>query len=123
MFASADAVVHAGTHETFGLVVLEAMACGRAVVGMRAGAMPELVDPCAGILADPHEDAAICAANLAAAIASLYERDLEAFGNAARKHVLTNYSWSRSLQTLMGSYQAAIGVRLLPLGNALARFE
>ena len=43
-FASADAFVHAGTHETFGLVVLEAMACGRPVVAMRAGAIPELVD-------------------------------------------------------------------------------
>jgi alpha-1,6-mannosyltransferase len=120
VFASADAFVHAGTHETFGLVVLEAMACGRAVVGMRAGAMPELVDPSAGILADASDDPALSAANLAAAIASLYERDLETFGAAARRHVLTNYSWSRSLQALMGSYQSAIGVRLLPtLGGAV----
>ena len=28
--ASADALVHAGTKETFGLVILEAMACGLA---------------------------------------------------------------------------------------------
>jgi alpha-1,6-mannosyltransferase len=123
MMASADAVVHAGTHETFGLVVLEAMACGRAVVGMRAGAIPELIDPGAGILADPHDDPSTCAANLAAAIASLYERDLESIGAAARRHVVTNYSWSRTLQALMASYQAAIGVRLLPIGNALARME
>ncbi len=123
IFASADAVVHAGTHETFGLVVLEAMACGRAVVGMRAGAIPELMDPGAGILAEPHGDPATCATNLAAAIAALYERDLEALGAAARRHVVTNYSWSRTLQSLMGSYQAAIGVRLLPLGNTLARVE
>jgi alpha-1,6-mannosyltransferase len=123
MMASADAVVHAGTHETFGLVVLEAMACGRAVVGMRAGAIPELIDPAAGILADPHDDPSICAANLAAAIDSLYERDLEAIGAAARRHVSANYSWSRTLQALMGSYQEAIGVKLLPIGNALARME
>ena len=55
-FASADAFVHAGTHETFGLVVLEAMACGRPVVAMRAGAIPELVDENAGVLAEPHAD-------------------------------------------------------------------
>ena len=107
-FASADAFVHAGTHETFGLVVLEAMACGRPVVGMRAGAIPELVDEHAGVLAEPHSDPEVAAANLAGAVASLYEHDLEALGAAARRHVVSNFSWSRALQSLMGRYQAAL---------------
>jgi alpha-1,6-mannosyltransferase len=124
MIASADAFVHAGTHETFGLVTLEAMACGRAVVGMRAGAMPELVDESAGILAEPHDDPGVCAANLAAAIAELFERDLTALGAAARRHVLSNYSWSRTLQGLMASYQAAVSVKQLPaLRDELAGVE
>ncbi len=124
MITSADAFVHAGTHETFGLVLLEAMACGRAVVGMRAGAIPELVDESAGILAEPHDDPAVCATNLAAAITELYERDLAAFGAAARRHVMTNYSWTRTLQGLMASYQAAVSVKGLPsLGGGLAGVE
>jgi alpha-1,6-mannosyltransferase len=109
--ASVDAFVPAGVHETFGLVVLEAMACGRPVVAMRAGALPELVDDGVGILAEPHDDAEIAAASLAGAIGTLYERDLAALGAAARRHVESNYSWTRALQGLMCRYQAAVGAR------------
>ncbi|MDF3020228.1 MAG: glycosyltransferase family 1 protein [Steroidobacteraceae bacterium] len=109
--ASADAFVHAGLHETFGLVVLEAMACGRPVVAMRAGALPELIDTNAGVLAEPHDDEELATASLASAVSSLYERDLDALGAAARRHVESNYSWSRALQGLMTRYQAAVSAR------------
>jgi alpha-1,6-mannosyltransferase len=109
--ASVDAFVHAGVHETFGLVVLEAMACGRPVVAMRAGALPELIDVNAGVLAEPHEDEELAAASLASAVDSLYQRDLEALGAAARRHVEGNYSWSRALQGLMARYQSAVSAR------------
>ena len=122
-FASADAFVHAGTHETFGLVVLEAMACGRPVVAMRAGAIPELVDENAGVLAEPHADPDVAAANLAAAIAGLYERDLDVLGAAARRHVVSNYSWSRALQSLMARYQCGAGRAGSRCASGLARAE
>jgi alpha-1,6-mannosyltransferase len=121
--ASADVFVHAGVHETFGLVVLEAMACGRPVVAMRAGAIPELIDERAGALAEPHDDPEVAAANLAGAIAGVYERDLDALGAAARRHVVVNYSWSRALQSLMLRYQSALASRAPGRESALARAE
>ena len=77
--AFADVLVHAGTKETFGLVILEAMACGRPVVAARAGAIPGFVDSSVGVLAEPNSGA-----SMAEAIAALFERDVEALGAAAR---------------------------------------
>jgi alpha-1,6-mannosyltransferase len=123
-FASADAFVHAGIHETFGLVVLEAMACGRPVVAMRAGAIPELVTEEAGVLVEPRAGEGALAAGLAAAIDSLYGRNLDALGAAARRHVVSNYSWSRALQSVMLRYQSAVAARRLPThADGLARAE
>jgi len=102
--ASADALVHAGTRETFGLVTLEAMACGRPVVVARAGAFPELVDESVGMLAEPES-----VDSMAGAIAALYERDVESLGAAARAHVLRHFTWDRAFQSQTAAYSALIG--------------
>jgi len=102
--ASADALVHAGTKETFGLVVLEAMACGRPVVAARAGAFPELVDESVGILAQPNSGA-----SMAEAIAALYERDIEAIGASARARVLRRFTWNRAFQAQTAAYASFVG--------------
>jgi len=110
--ASADALVHAGTRETFGLVILEAMACGRPVVAARAGALPELVDEHVGALAEPGK-----AESLAEAISALYERDLAAVGANARARVLRQFTWQKTFQRQMAVYgslltgRAAVGPR------------
>jgi glycosyltransferase involved in cell wall biosynthesis len=49
--------------EGFGLVFVEAMAAGKAIVALAAGAVPELVvDGVNGLLAPPHDDAALATA-------------------------------------------------------------
>ncbi|MHA6523517.1 glycosyltransferase [Tessaracoccus sp. G1721] len=110
-FASADALLHAGTYETFGLVVLEAMACGRPVVAMRAGALPELIAENTGLLAEPQGHPVMAAVSLAAAVEELYARDPDAMGEAARRHVEANYSWTHVLPGLMSRYQVAVSAR------------
>jgi alpha-1,6-mannosyltransferase len=121
--ASADALVHAGCSETFGLVLLEAMACGRPVIGARAGAVPEFVDEQVGMLAEPDD-----AVSMASAIADLYDRDLEALGRAARARVLARYTWTHALQHLLATYASISslvrpevpGQRAAVLGNRRA---
>ena len=108
--ASADALVHAGTKETFGLVLLEAMACGRPVVAVRASAIPEFVDESVGMLAEPNN-----AASMADCIAALYERDLEAIGAIARQRVLRRFTWQKAFQTQTTAYASLVGGRRLPL--------
>jgi alpha-1,6-mannosyltransferase len=109
--ASADALVHAGSSETFGLVIIEAMACGRPVVGVRAGAVPELVDERVGELAEPDN-----AASMAAAISRLYQRNLEALGAAARQRALQGFTWSHSLSMQLANYAGVFaGTRALPI--------
>ncbi len=107
--ASADALVHAGNRETFGLVILEAMACGRPVVATRAGAIPELVDESVGLLARPLD-----ADSLAEAVAALYERDIEALGQAARARVLARYTWSQALPQQLAAYAQLFGAATAP---------
>jgi alpha-1,6-mannosyltransferase len=111
--ASADALVHAGTKETFGLVLLEAMACGRPVVAARAGAFPELIDESVGMLAAPNS-----AAGMAEAIAALYERDLAALGAAARARVLRQFTWQRAFHGQFAAYASLLGARRLPVTQA-----
>jgi alpha-1,6-mannosyltransferase len=105
-FASADALVHAGTKETFGLVILESMACGRPVVAVNAGAIPEFVDDAVGILSPPNSPD-----GMADAIAALYECDLEQMGAAARARVLQRYTWNHAFQAQTLSYASLVGSR------------
>jgi alpha-1,6-mannosyltransferase len=99
--ASCDALVHAGTKETFGLVLLEAMACGRPVVAAHASATPEIVDDRVGVLAKPADGE-----SMAEAIRSLYERDLEAVGAAARARVLKQFTWKKAFAAQVNAYAA-----------------
>jgi len=99
VLASVDGLVHAGDVETFGLVVLEAMACGRGAVAAAAGGVREIVTPRTGVLAAPRDPDA-----LAAAIRRFYERDVDATGRMAREHVERHYGWDGVMRGLLDLY-------------------
>jgi alpha-1,6-mannosyltransferase len=104
LLASCDVLVHPGDCETFGLIVLEAMACGLPVVATNRGGVAELVDAETGILAEPnHVD------SLAGAIEAIFRRDMERMGHAARRKAVERYDWNEILPQVLGRYEALVG--------------
>jgi starch synthase len=80
-------------YEPLGIVNLEAMACGTAVVGSRVGGIPEVVaDGRTGLLASPGDPGA-----LAAALNALIGDPVRAaaLGRAGRERALAEFSWAQ----------------------------
>ena len=104
MLADSDALVHAGDRETFGLIVLEAMASGLPVVGVDAGAIAELVVPGIGLLAEP-----LSATSMAETVRRLFQLDWHGMGQQARRHVERAYTWDRVFESLLTRYRELVG--------------
>jgi alpha-1,6-mannosyltransferase len=113
LLASCDAFVHANDREPFGLVALEAMACGLPMVGVASGGIGELVDHQVGELADRATPAA-----MAEAIEALFERDLHLVGAAARRRAETRHSWNATFERLSLLY-ADLNARSAPVSNVV----
>ncbi len=103
--ASCDVLVHPGDCETFGLIVLEAMACGLPVVGTSGGAVAELLDPGSGVLVPPNSVDGLCAG-----IEAIYRGDLLQLGVNARRKAVRDYDWNCVLPQLLKLYAGLLSV-------------
>ena len=94
-------------HETFGMTVLEAAACGVATVGSRLGAIPELVeDGKTGLLFDPHDtDELVEKAEWAWA----HPVSMNEMGAAARRRYLQHYTAETELRGADEDLRISIG--------------
>lgn len=103
--ASCDVYVHAGDQETFGLGVLEAMACGTPVVVGAQGGTAEVAGE-AGLTV-PHPRAPDWAEAIRAALSSPDSACTQAGLRRAREH-----DWSTIVNQMSCRYRALIGRRM-----------
>jgi glycosyltransferase involved in cell wall biosynthesis len=89
--------VYAPILEPFGLVPLEAMACGTPVLGVREGGVQESIDhENTGLLVDRDLDQFSTALQRMLSNPAL----LSAYGRNSRAHVLNHWSWDQSLASI-----------------------
>jgi glycosyltransferase involved in cell wall biosynthesis len=97
-FAQANVLCHPTFHDTFPLVLLEAMACGMPVVATRVGGIPSIVDDNrTGFLVKPNDPV-----DVASRLAQLAEdRSLrEQMGMAGREKFLREFSITQHIERM-----------------------
>ncbi|MFH0835274.1 MAG: glycosyltransferase family 4 protein [Candidatus Micrarchaeota archaeon] len=93
LYNACDVFVLPSLWEPFGMVLVEAMACGKPVVGTRVGGIPEIVAKDCGFLVPPADSKA-----LAERVLLLLEDNglRKKLGSAGRKRVLREFTWEKT---------------------------
>ena len=104
VFRAADVVAVPSHNESFGLVALEAQACGTPVVATRVGGLPVAVaDGRSGLLVDGHRAQPWADALAAIALDPVRRAEL---GRRAVLHA-RGFSWDRTTDALLATYAGA----------------
>jgi len=119
LLRSADAVVTVPWYEPFGIVPLEAMACGRPVVASAVGGLVDTVDPgVTGELVPPRRPDRL-AAELERLLSD--ERRLARYGRASAARARARYGWDRIAQDTERVYTRLLRRRAAPLSMSVTR--
>ncbi len=104
-YQAADLLLVCSHSESFGLVALEAQACGLPVIGTSVGGLPDLVgDGTSGLLVDDR-DPAVFARRIGEVLDDRSLRD--AFSAASRERAL-RFSWKKTAEGFLDLYECLI---------------
>ncbi len=107
IYAACDLFVVPSLMEGFGIVYLEAMACGKTCIGANIGGVEDaILDGHTGLLVPPADSDSIYRA-----IKKLLsdEDTLARFGKEGRKRVLENFTWKKVAAQTLEVYNRALG--------------
>lgn len=109
LIAASDVLVLASRNESFGIVFLEAWACGKPVIGIRTGAIAGVIDDGVDGLLTPYDDPASLAQALCSLLGDPARR--ARMGEAGRAKVAANYTWEIVTRRFREVYCEAIAAR------------
>jgi len=112
LYNQATALVYASTWEGFGLPVLEAMACGTAVIASDRGAIAEIAAG-AAFLVDPHSSASI-ARGMAAVIGDSQLRE-RLIADGARR--CERFRWEETAARMVKLYESVVQAPIAAYGS------
>jgi glycosyltransferase involved in cell wall biosynthesis len=104
VYSASDILVMSSSHESFGIVLLEAMALRRPCIGTRVGAVPEIIEEGkTGLIVDYGNEG-----QLSQAILSLLADDAlrKRMGEAGRERVIANFTWEKIVKDFNEVYDS-----------------
>jgi len=104
LYNAADVSIVPSRIEPFGLVAIEALACGTPVVATNAGGLPDFINDKVGQLVEMENYQALAKA----IIEELKNKTKLTKGKYAGKYANDNYSWKKTLQEVIEIYKKAI---------------
>lgn len=104
IYNAADCSIVPSRVEPFGLVAIEALACGTPVIATKAGGLPDFINDSVGALV-PVDDHQVLAETV---VREIKNNSKETKGPFANRYAFENFTWKQQVQKMIELYEEAI---------------